>query len=350
MLILIVGGLMFRSYIKAYEEAQPENAIEEIVAKYETSALLSAFINGNSDKVQCLDDFDTFVTAYTELVDGTTISYYEDSDISTEENPAYILTADGTIVANIVLCASEETGSWGRAEWEIETLDIVSCYPDSKSYDVLVPEGATVTVNGITLDDSYITGTGVPDILANSVDYIEEAPEFTTYSITILTDEPEIQVVDSSGEEMTVSASDSVYAATTPASDEFIESVETLVMAGIREWAHYFIHMSFSLSLYIVEGSDLYVSIFGDENNQGIQTDLYNYEQIASYDFEVQEASNYIVYTDDCFTVDVKYKLDMQFTESGMSDDNQLLHATWVWVKDGDSWSISDEVVYDDFE
>ena len=70
------------------------------------------------------------------------------------------------------------------------------------------------------------------------------------------------------------------------------------------------------------------------------------FEDILSYDFVERSATNYIKYSDDCFTVDIKYALNMVFTDPTYSDDNQKMDATWVFVIDpyDGSWCISDIV------
>ena len=103
--------------------------------------------------------------------------------------------------------------------------------------------------------------------------------------------------------------------------------------------------MSHNLDLYILKDSEVYKFIFGGDDYDPINPWLYNWEQIVDYNFSEFEVSNIVKYTDDCFACDVKYHLDITFSDPGMSDNNQGTDATWVWVADGDSWSIAD-VIY----
>lgn len=341
-IILIVGAILFSSYLASYENGQPSHIAESIVSKYATQQGIVDFVTANADKTSMTDNLDLVAQTYATNIAGKKISFKENSDFR-PDSPSYDITADGSIVAKVTL-APNGTGSFGSPKWKISGLNIAEYLPDALSVTIEAPSGSIVKVNGTQLDSSKIVSSGVPEILANSIQFLSEVPQYDTYKMSGLLSEPTVEVTDASGNPLNVTKSDDRYVASAPADQAFIESVEPRVYDAIDNYATYFIHMSYELYNYIIYGSDLYSYIFGSETMDPIATVLYMFEDIESYEFTERSASNYVKYADDCFTVDIKYALDMTFTDPTYEDNNQNMDATWVFViepLDG-SWCISD--------
>ncbi|MBR3003864.1 MAG: hypothetical protein IKH67_02195 [Lachnospiraceae bacterium] len=343
LLILIIGCIIFNSFLKSYEDGQHSNVAASVVKEFSSTDSLTSYLKKNSDKINCLEDFDNLVTDYAASLEGKKISYVYDA-ASTAEEPRYNITADGTLVGKVTM-VKDGKGAFGLTKWKVGKLDITSFIPGAKSYNILVPEGSTVTVNGTQLDESYITGEGIPEVLKGSVQFIKNPPSFTTYTVSGFTRTPEVSAVDASGSSIKLAESDSTFMAGQAADQAFVDEVKPLCERGLESWATYFIYMSHNLDLYILKDSEVYKFIFGGDDYDPINPWLYNWEQIVDYNFSEFEVSNIVKYTDDCFACDVKYHLDITFSDPGMSDNNQGTDATWVWVADGDSWSIAD-VIY----
>ncbi|MGI6071529.1 MAG: hypothetical protein ACOX75_00745 [Lachnospiraceae bacterium] len=342
--ILAAGAVILRSFLKTYEAAQPKNIASAVVEKFQTPDELNKFLETNKNAVKVPENIFGFDGDYSRFIDGKQISYVEDTANSTNEAKTYRILADGATVASINL-GKGGTGSFNLAKWKLASIDMTPCFAKTKSYSILVPGNSKVTVNGITLGEDSISGEGVPEVLKNSVNYMSNAPEFTTYNIVMVSgDDPKVTGTDKNGNELVFSATDTAYVAGGEASAAFIDEVGRIVEAAITEWGTYFIHMSFNLEPYILDGSDLHAYIFGSDEMDPILTWLYNFEYIEDYNFVYTEADNYTVYSDDCFTVDVKYDMEITFDRAGVEDNNQNLDATWVWVRDGNSWSICDMI------
>ena len=341
--ILIIGSIIFAAFLKSFEDGQHSHIAENIVENYSSSSKLKKYLNDNKSDINCLEDFDTLVDSYVASVDGKNITYVYDTS-STSETPAYFITADGAKVARVTM-ERDGDGAFGLQRWKVGKLDITSYVPGTKSFDIMVPEGSSVTVNGTELDRSYITNEGIPVALQNSVQFIKEAPNYVTYTVSGFTKTPEVTAVDELGSSLKLSSTESTFMAGPETSAAFVEEVKPLVERGLESWSTYFIYMSHNLDLYILKECELYKYIFGGDGYDPINPWLYNWEQIVDYYYTEFEVSNIVRYTDDCFTCDVKYHLDITFSEAGMKDDNQELDATWVWVTDNGSWSISD-IIY----
>ena len=345
--ILIIGCIMFSSYLSSYEKEQPSHVAESIVKTYQSQEDIVSFLTENAAKTGAAENIGEIAQTYATNIAGKQISYRENSDFR-PENPAYDITADGSIVAKVKLMPASGGDSYAGSKWAIQNLDVTEFLPNALTVTVEAPANATVTVGGKVLDESYVESTGIPAILENSVQFLANPPQYNTYRVGGLLSEPEVSVSDDAGTEFEITKTDNSYYAAPKADQAFIDSVEDRVYEALENYATYFIHMSFDLANYIVYGSDLYSYIFGSDTMDPIATALYMFEDIESYDFAERAADNYIKYCDDCFTVDVKYALDMRFTDPTYEDNNQNMDATWVFViepLDG-SWCVSDIVTH----
>ena len=338
--ILIAGLLIFNSFIKKYEDNQPSNMVAGIVKQLNSNA--SSFLKSNSDQIKCLENVDTIIEESAAQMQGKQISFIENSDYRADA-PSYNITADGTIVAKITL-AKDAKGAFGLHGWKLSGLDVASYVQNTLSYNILVPEGATVTINGTELTDAYkVKDAAVPENLQTAAKYVS-VPTFETYKVSGFANQPEVKAKAADGSDLGVSITSDTIVCQATTTNEFIESVDGLVNNAISAWGRHFINMGGNLRAYILEDCDYYGYIFGSETMDPIYTAFYEFESIADYEFTEKKASNYIRYSNDCFTVDVKYQMRVDFTTDRMSDTNQKLDATWVFItkNGGQDWYIVD--------
>ena len=341
---IIVVSIVLNSFLVTYEKNQPTNVAAEVVAQFETSDKLRSFLEDYSgivnQKTAVLNGEEAFISA----VEGKKISYIEDTSNTTSEQTVYKLTADNIPVASITLVKGEK-GAFGMSKWLLSDIDTSPAFSDAKTYSILVPEGSTVTINGTTLTENQISGTGIPEVLETSKDYIAAPPTYTTYNVKVVNDSIDVSGTDADGNNLVFSQSEDSFVAGGEASQEFIDSVKDRVEDCLKEYALYWIYQAFNLSDYVLDGCEMHAVIFGGtfdgETYDKIDPWLYNFEIIEDYSFSEFEATNYVKYSDDCFTVDVKYKLDMVFTDPTASDENQKIDATWVWVKNDGQWYLT---------
>ena len=338
--ILIVGLLIFNSFIKKYEDNQPSNVVSGIVKQLNSNP--TSFLKSNSDYIKCLENVDTIINESAAQMDGKQLSYIENSDYRAE-SPSYNITADGTIVAKVTL-GKDTKGAFGLHSWKLTGLDVASYVPNTLSYTILVPEGATISINGTELTDAYKTkDAAIPETLQTASKYVS-VPSFETYKVSGFANQPQVVAKAADGSDLGVSVTSDTIVCQSATSQEFIDSVDGLVNNAISAWGRHFINMGGNLRAYILEDCDYYGYIFGSDTMDPIYTAFYEFESIADYDFTEKSASNYIRYSSDCFTVDVKYQMRVDFTTDRMSDTNQKLDATWVFITQngGQDWYIVD--------
>ena len=337
-LILIVGSIMFSTYLGAYENSRPYKEAESLTKTFTSSDSLTKLLQENTDKTDVIGDVSAAISSCVTNASGKQISYVQNSDFRTDA-PCYNITADGKVIAKVTLEKGSDKG-WGFSGWQVSRIAISEYLPDTTTYKIMVPQGGTVYLNGEQLDSSYIAETGAPKALKNIKQFLTTVPEYDTYSVSLVS-EPTVTAKDASGTDLTMTQSDTTYAASS-IDQTFIDSVSANVEATVEKFATYFIHMSYNLSAYLLPGTNYYIALFGDEDSYGIDTSLYNYEYISNYEFTTKEIKNYVKYSDECFSVDVKYHMQVDFSDEEFKDEDQDLDATWVFVYSNNDWYLAD--------
>ena len=341
-LILVVGLIIFSSFIGTYEKNQPVNIASTVVENL-SGDNAEKYLKENMSDSLAFEDQDTIIQYALQNMSGKTLSFVETTD-SGSSIPSYEIKADSTDVVAKVTLESAGKGAFGLSKWKIKTINVADYIPNSYSYDILVPEGYTVTINNVELDDSLITKeNSVPDILANVTTYASNLPKFNTYTVSGLLDVPDVVAKDASGNEVgTVTASEMIVVGGKP-SDDFVKEQDDFVKNALETWGYYFINYnSPNLSHYVQTGSDLYSYIFGSDTMDPIPVYFYDWEYISDVSFSTFEYGNFVKYSDDCYTVDVKYQLTVTFNNGNDPDDDQELDATWVICKYNGTWAIAD--------
>ena len=342
--LIILTAIILSSFLKSYEKGLASTVAAEVAEEFKSTSKLEAYLEKNSKLVQAGETVLGYEDSYMSYIDGKEITYVQDNSNSTTETTVYKVLADGSPVA-LLYMTKTGSGGFGLKTWELSAIDTSVAFTDITTYSILVPEGSTVAVNGTTLEESSITGTGIPSVLEGTVDFLSDPPEFTTYEFKLVSGTPEITGTDADGTDLVFQESGNSFVAGGAASQEFIDEVSDRVESGLKEWALYFIYQSFGLEDYILDDCEWHAYIFGSDEMDPINPWLYNWEYIEDYEFSEFDVKNYIKYSDDCFAVDVKYHLDITFTDSKYNDDNQEIDATWVWIKDTDGvWRIADNI------
>ena len=340
-LILIVGLIIFSSFIGTYEKNQPVNIAASAVSDLSGDGA-EKFLKSNISDSMMFEDQDSIISYALQSIQGKTLSYVENSD-SRADAPSFNIKADDSVVAKLTLTSAGK-GAFGLNSWKIGNLDIASYIPNTHSYSVLVPEGYTVTINDVELSDSLITEKDtVPSQLSGVTQFAKDLPKFNTYKVSGLLNVPEVKAKDASGNDVSVvTAAETIVVSGKP-TDAFIQEQDEFVKGALQTWGYYFINYnSPNLAHYVQTGSDLYSYIFGSDTMDPIPTYFYDWEYISGVEFSTFEYGNFIQYSDDCYSVDVKYQLTVTFNNGNEPDDAQALDATWIIVKYNGVWAIAD--------
>lgn len=230
-----------------------------------------------------------------------------------------------------------QTETQDQDQPQTQTEETTTVY--TEEYTIRVPQGSAVTVNGTKLEGA--SAADLPEVIEYSSRFVDDIPEYVSYTVNAAPEGLEVSGEDADGNKLAFDQDGHDFTGSSIASQDFVDEVSELVEDGLYCWGLYFINKA-ELKRYVYYDSELFGMIFGSGDYDWINNTFYNYEYISDYDYSELKAENYRTYGDECFTVDVSYKLNVYFDDADRTDPNQYMNATMVWLVEGDSWSIAD--------
>ncbi|MDE6209491.1 MAG: hypothetical protein K2M73_07440 [Lachnospiraceae bacterium] len=337
LLIVTVGvWIFFYSFIDGYEKGMSYHKIAEIAEDINKNldSYLANITAGNE-----FEDNSYAVNYIRSLITGKEIEYKEAKE-NTTVNPVYELLVEDKAFAKVSL-KQDGTIKHGFKKWTISEIDLVDYLPTTATISILALEGSTVYVNGIEVNDTYITEKGVSvDLLSNVEQYLDVVPKITKYEINGLFETPTVVVKDSTGNEMDVSVDGGTYTAVTNSDssleDEFMQYVQDVTYAYARNFAN----LGKSIFNYVRPGSDLYESI------NSATTYFYPDSKISGTEFTSREITDFVKYSEDCFACHVKYEYTIYFTNYSTDKDVSVVDMIWIFVEHDGLWYLTDTKYY----
>lgn len=202
-LVAVYFGLKaFWNYMEAYENSRPKIAINvymEGLTEEHICDLSQELIDQVDHNVQTAEECRSYIM---DSIDG--INYAKKAGESTETRQVFVLRTGKTVIGEFSIVA-QEPDEYGFTPWKVEgeSFDISTLNLFGSDYEVTVPHDHTVTVNGNTLDASYITNEKI--IYEQIEDYYEkyELPYRVTYAVQPIMGEMSVVITDPSGNEVT---------------------------------------------------------------------------------------------------------------------------------------------------
>ena len=189
-------------------------------------------------------DTDRLISYVDSKIHGCSLSYSKKSGEYSENNPVYLLYADKTPVAKVTL---KEAGknAYKFSRWKRGQIYVGNDLPNSVKQDdavsILVPAGSTVTVNGVTVNDSYIEENDVEFVPCKNIGDFVEKPVKTRYAIMGLMMEPEVKVVYN-GNELETEKEGMEYTSSYPGDDELMQRMEPAIIELNHSYGKYIIN------------------------------------------------------------------------------------------------------------
>lgn len=196
-LILTVTGLIFfYDWLEAYETTRPYNAVKTYEEALHANGLTEgalASLTGVDRKLQ--NDSSIAVYAKDLLADATLVRSLAKS---TADRQVYSVRAEGADVGTVAFRPEGEKKFNFRAYVPAEEDYDFSALAETVSLQV--PENYTVSVNGVPLDASYLTDSGIRySTLRDYYDEYTSLPTLVSYTSGGILGTPEMTVTDASG-------------------------------------------------------------------------------------------------------------------------------------------------------
>ena len=187
-------------FLTSYELSRPERAMDQFFATTNQEYWITQFssiLNPNLSEFETEEDY--FDTLYEKFFKGATFSYTPSSQY-TDESPKYTVRSNGTTIATV--CLKEDPNGkvgFGLNSWFVEAIYAVDFMSGSEETVVVTaPSTSKVTLNGIELDEKYITNANVSYDNLNQFEMTEgyDAPYRVTYTVPGLYMQPDVVVAD----------------------------------------------------------------------------------------------------------------------------------------------------------
>ncbi len=221
---------------------------------------------------------------------------------------------------------------------------------DITEYTVTIPDNYTLKIGGNEVDSNTAEASDNPDY-SNVAEYCSDMPKLLTYSCAVLKNEAEIEITDPMGQPAQFDKSKNVVKITEQPS--YSDSVPEELLANIdptraaKDWSLFLTqdlngaNYGFNIvASYLDENSYLYDVAWKYANGIDITfTSPHSYPTFAD-----EKISNYIRYTDSCFSCDVFFNKNMLLNTGTLVTDT--MNSTFFFVNigtaDAPKWIITD--------
>lgn len=301
---LFISLTALRSYLAEYESVQPKYVAETVFDEYFEDYNFTAILNFSESTRNKFETIESLAAYLAKLTDGKTLSYHEISSGMDKDTAKYIVKyeEDGKEIkiASFTLKKSGEKSKKGFGIYSLSGFELF--YPANESVKIKVPSGFTPIINGIKIDESYMTESEIP---SESCDHMPDGVRgiyYNIYTVDGLVSEPNVKVLTNVGteERAAYSEDDGLYIAS-PVYDEALaaEFSERVITAAEVYSTYMQNDCAFAkLTPYFEKGTELYKAIRTTATTWVISHD--------SYEFENAEASEFYRYDENTFSCRVK--------------------------------------------
>ncbi len=334
-LCIIVWGILY-NFIGDYEKGRPSSTMDTLAARFSADNIEN-LLNESGVVVNEFESNEMVAEYLKDKLNNEKVSYKKKAREYSEETPVYIVFAGETPIAKVSL-DKDGQGFWGFNKWKLGQIsfDDFADKTTNNAITVSVPKGSTVTINGVEVKDDYIKEDDIEFEPCKHVsDYVNQ-PLRTTYEISGLIIQPDIKVHFNEND-LTVEVSKNTYTANYPSDDELLESVHEDIMTLGRNYGKYIINRGSLSSL-----TNQMVGYAKDYMSDIPAVWAFLYGMTYTYEFQNENISNFVKYSDDCFSCDVYYDLYVQWNGGDKTYNTSL---TYTYVKIDGKWVVADFII-----
>ncbi len=337
LVLLIVAVFVLRAFLADYEASLPEHVARDTFEKYFAQLDALSLLTDTGAAAPEFESLEDRAAMIEESVRGKELSYSPASLGLDQTKEAYnVKYSDGEKdikVASFTVEKSGKKSKLGFATYELGDVELY-CVP-SEDTVIKVPTGYTLTLNGRTVGEKYITGDPIETESCKHMRDGGVGITYTLYTIPGLSKAPDIKVTTQKGEESKVTLSeDGTYEAEIVYSEELKERFGQRMIDAAKAFATFMQNdCSFrNVDPYFLTGTDIYRYIRTSQNMWVIDHN--------SYYFEDESASEFYEYAPGVYSCRIKLKHVLK--RYRMEDHVDYMDVTYYFIIDR-----GDGVVYD---
>lgn len=323
---LVIVLLVYVSIcIKEYDKYDLDNYIKNSVADLSNKDL----VNIIDDKALSVSKYENFKSKKDiikaidkSLEDTKKITYKELEEESTNKKPVYDIYYNGGKVLKIKLANKgqiQKIKLLNYTKWEV--VDVKS-YIEKGLYEVKanIPEDYKLYINGKEVTDK----TESSNVSLALFSQFTEVKKYNTYEISGLIKKPKVVIKNASGKEIKPIIKDGVYTIEETyfktddnevAQSKLVQSFDVLTFA--EKYSLFLTndlsgsyHGFSQMKNYVIEGTDMYKRIY--DWAHGIDITFTSKHTLKKPTFTNEKLSNFVIYSDKAFTVDVSLEKNMR--------------------------------------
>ena len=326
-------------YEETYQASRPIHEMDRLFDTYFRTADIDSIYNMLSAKpepgpLEDLDDVKQYMRA---LLDGKTLSY-KPSENYTDELPEYYIEADGYIIAK-ALFRKDPTKSldYQFPIWYLSELEYYT--QPAESFRATVPEGFTVLVNGIPLDENYLTETTQVSAEREFFEPYADIADYKSYAGSGLYLPPEVSILREDGtpaENVQADTQTNTYSADFTPSPEDRKEMEDFAISAVTAYAQY-ISQDLSdaeLERYFTPDN---IFLYYAKNNSSRTF----YTKHSSVTIENVEIRDFTAYSEDAYYAEVYLEQWMKLSYGGSEPEVVPTDARFYIVRYNGQWKVN---------
>lgn len=332
--IIVFMWWLLYVFIGDYEESRPSNTIEEVVKQLDNGSVMSVLEKASVETNEFESDTEKLSSYLEDAISGKHLRYVKKSGEYSENTPVYLVYADESPVAKVTLVPNGEN-SFKFTMWKLGKIYVGSDLNNKKTdcISITVPKNSVVTINGIIVDDKYITDDNIEFTPCKNVgDYVDK-PLKTTYKVSGLMMEPAVEV-SYNGMSLDVADEKGEYIAQYPGDDSLLAEMGKNIKELDHAYGRYIINKGklSAVTSKMIGNAKEYMS-----DIPAVWAFLYGKEY--TYEFQNETIDNFTRYSDDCFSCDVYYDLYVRWNGGNVTYDTSL---TYTYVYYDNRWVVAD--------
>lgn len=343
-LLFVVMCIAVWNTMKKYEAAQPEKYVEKVVQKIEDGNFEDVtYTSGADNKFEPNLDYKK---EFESLVAGKELDFKISADSYDSLKPKYDILIGEEKVATVNLKSVKEYKKMAilvLSEWEVDSIEPVV---KAGNYEIKVtlPMNYEAEINGVKLSEEELSGEAV---VMEGFDYVKEyveAPKTVTYVVKGLANVPELKVNGKVIEADKITVKDNKYSyVANYEAQEMPAELRDYVLNAAKKYSNYFSRDLEGCRESTAPIADIFPagSYYIQMAEKYRQEDMWMYSAHSAPVFTNEKVSNYVVYSDDCFSVEVAFDKTMVLTLNGnerLDKNNQV----YYYVKIDGKWLIAD--------
>lgn len=216
--------------------------------------------------------------------------------------------------------------------------------PTFTDYKVVVPSNYTiqgkeaVPVSAATLE--------ADSTLKSVKEYCPEIPDTATYIISIMSETPDFQILDNYGDPVEFQMENrKVTLKGQAGKDTLPMNVDIDPMNVAKMWSNFMTQDLAgatngygTMAQYLIDGS--YLQDVAKKWATGPDITFSSKHTLENPPFHTEKIGNFVVYSDNCFSCDVRLEKTMHLTRTGATVEN-VLNDTFYFVKHNGSWKLA---------